>query len=370
MTRADADHVYTVDDEVQPTGGTRHEAARSRLPASAVLLVAALGATFPVFTSAYREMVFQTTPRDDYAPYLLWMAGERASAPRAPMAYRVLSVAAAVPFYYALPVYRFTRLPDADPAYLRATQALAFTSWLALAGLAVIVYRITRDRLRASRMAALTAFFATPLYAHYTAVVGVDPLALLLIATGFYWLAAPAAFAPIVVASAAFNEKVPLVLGLLLGARVVAAPREAFRRLPVQLLACAAALVAYAAVRHALRIPGNENQMQPLSYLYSLLPMIRLTLSAKGLLLNVIPVALCLVAYAVAWRGRDAITSIYWSRADVLVPLGLALIGIAIDVKYTLGRLVLHALPLVVPAAVAALEGRSPPPPHVDPAPG
>jgi hypothetical protein len=336
----------------------RDERSSRRMGISALLLVLALSATYPVFTSAYRSMVFQTAPRDDYAPYLLWITGERASPPRAPMCYRILSVAVAVPFYRALPVYRFTRLPDADPAYVRATQALAFTSWLALAGLAVVMYRIARDRLRASRSAALVAFFATPLFAQYTAVVGVDPLALLLTAAAYYWLTAPTAFVPIVLVSTAFNEKVPIVVGLLLLARVMAAPRETLRRYPAQLVAVAAAIVGYGAVRHALGIAGNENQMQPLSWLASLLPMLRVTLSVKGLLLNVLPTALCFAAYGLVWRRRDSIPSTYWSRADVLVPLGLVGIGIAVDVDYTLGRLVLHALPLVLPAAAVAAEPR------------
>jgi hypothetical protein len=302
-------------------------------------------------------MVFQTVPRDDYAPYLIWMAGEGGSVPAAPMCYRVLSVAVALPFYRALPVYRFTNRAAVDPSYLRAAQALAFTSWLALAALAVLVHRIARDRLGASVPASLASFFAVAIYAGYTAVAGVDPLAMLLIAAAYYWLRTPAAFAAVIVASAAFNEKVPLVLGLLLAGRVVAGPREALRRLPVQLLACAGALLGYVAVRKALGVPGFERQLQPLTYLDSALAMLKLTLSSKGMFLNVLPVALCLGAYALVWRRGRFASGAYWSRSDVLVPVGLVVVGTAINVEYTLGRLVMHALPLVMPAVAVAVDG-------------
>lgn len=330
---------------------------RGRLAASALLFGIALTATYPLFIETYRSMVFQTFPRDDYAPYLLWMTGNGTSMPGSPMVYRVLSVAIAVPFYVALPVYRFTNLDGVDLAYIRASHALAFTSWLALVGLAVLVYRTARDRLGASPVTALVAFFATPLYAQYTGIVGIDPVAMLLIAVAYYWLRTPAAFAPIVIVSAAFNEKVPLVFALLLGGRVIAAPRDAFRRYPTQIVACAVALLGYVAVRHALGIPGYERQMQPLTYLHSALSMLKLTLSLKGVFQNLFPVALILAAYAFVWHRRDAAPTDSWSRGDIVVPLGLAAVGVAINVEYTLGRLVAHALPLVAPAAAAALEG-------------
>jgi hypothetical protein len=333
-----------------------HTPSRERLAASVLLLGVALTATYPLFIETYRSMAFQTFPRDDYAPYLLWLAGDGSSMPGSPMVYRVLSVAIALPFYFALPVYRFTNLTGIDVAYLRASQALAFTSWLALAGLAVLVYRTSRDRLGASPVAALVAFFAAPLYAQYTGMAGIDPLAMLLIAAAYYWLRAPAAFAPIVIASAAFNEKVPLVFALLLAGRVLAAPRETLRRYPGQILACACAVLGYLAVRHFSNIPGWERQLQPTTYLDSALAILKLTLSSKGVFQNLLPVALVLGVYAFVWRRRDAVPAAHWSRADVAVPIGLLAVGVAINVEYTLGRLVAHALPLVAPAAAAALE--------------
>jgi hypothetical protein len=116
---------------------------------------------------------------------------------------------------------------------------------------------------------------------------------------------------------------------------------------------------------------------QPLTYLDSAVRILRLTLSSKGVFQNLLPVALVLAAYAFVWRRRDAVPAAHWSRADVAVPLGLLAVGVAINVEYTLGRLVAHALPLVVPAAATALErgaatravapGDVYDPPHPDP---
>jgi hypothetical protein len=330
---------------------------RGRLVATALWTGVALTATYPVYIETYRSMVFQTTPRDDYAPYLLWLAGDGGVRPGAPMAYRILSVAVALPFYRTLPVYRFTKATGVDSDYERATQALAFVSWLALAGLAVLVYRIARDRLGASRAASAVGLFATPLYAQYTGIHGVDPLAMFLIAAAYHALRTPAAFALIVILSAAFNEKVSLVLALLLGGRVLAAPRDTLRHYSAQLVACAGAFAGYLALRQLLDIPGNAQQLQPLTYGGAAMRLLGLTFSMKGLFQNVFPVALVLGAYGFVLRvRRDGAPSAWWSRSDLAVPLGLLAIGAAINVEYTLGRLVMHALPLIVPAAAAALE--------------
>lgn len=327
-----------------------------RLAASTLLLGVALTATYPLYTETYRSMAFQTMPRDDYAPYLLALTGDGPAFADSPRVYRILSVAVAVPFYYALPAYRFTKLPEIDVDYLRATHALAFTSWLALAGLAVLVYRITRDRFRASSMAAGVAFFAAPLYAQYTGMPGVDPVALLLIAAAYYALAAPAAFAPLLIASAAFNEKIVIIFTLLMAGRVLASPRDAVRRLPIQIAACAVALVGYFTMRLMLKFPGNESQVQPLTYFSDTMNFLTMTFSFKGAIQNVFPTALVFAAYAFVLSRRDLNSTVYWSRTDILVPLGLLGAGTAINVEYTLGRLVAHALPLVLPAAAAAIE--------------
>ena len=51
-----------------------------------------------------RIMVFNTVPRDDYAPFLLWVIGAPGGAfPGSPYGYRLLTILAAVPLYHILP---------------------------------------------------------------------------------------------------------------------------------------------------------------------------------------------------------------------------------------------------------------------------
>src|SRR5262249_21750486 len=78
--------------------------------------------------------------------------------------------------------------------------------------------------------------------------------------------------------------------------------------------------------------------------------------SAKGLAQNVFPVALCLGLYAGTGRVLRGRPSACWTPWDVLVPLGLCALGIALNVGLTLGRLVMHALPLLTPPLALALD--------------
>jgi hypothetical protein len=328
---------------------------RAALAETLLLAAVALAATYPIFIDTYRSMIFQTTPRDDYAPYLLRLVGDGGEIPGSPRVYRVLSVAVAIPAYYVLPPYRFKNLEAVDPHYLRATEALAFVSWIALAALSVLVYRGARDRLGASRGASAAAMFATLAFARYTSIVGVDPLALLLVAAMFYWFAHPAMFAAIVVLSAGFNEKVWIIAALLVGARIVHS--RSLRPYRVHALACVVAIAAYAgSVMYFRAAMGNERPSLGRPILVDAPATLRMTLSGKGLSQNVFPIAIVLGACAWSARRLRGYRGPYWSPWDVLVPVGLAMIGIAMNVEYTLGRLVFHSIPLVMPPLAAALD--------------
>jgi hypothetical protein len=299
---------------------------------------------------------FQTVPRDDYAPYLLWLADRGGSMPGSPMCYRILSVAAALPFFWTVPAYRFSELVNPDLGYLRATQSLALVSWFALVGVSLVVFRIARDRFQASRASALAAFLALPLYASYVSLTGVDPLAMLFIASGYYWLHTTWIFVPLLLISAFINEKVALVFTLLLGARILADRHSFLRKHRAQVIACGVALASYMVTRQWLAIPGNEKQMQPGEYLNSARQLLELTFTMKGLVQNIFPSALCLAAFALVRRYRETAANLQGAAYDIVVPIGLIAIGVVINVTYTLGRLVMHALPLVLPAACVVID--------------
>jgi hypothetical protein len=98
----------------------------------------------------FRLMIFDTLPRDDYAPMLLWWLGAPGAVPPiSPYGYRALSVLAAVPFYHLLPPFALTNLPaNLTPQYVQATAALAAMSFGALVGSAVMAYRLVPRSLR------------------------------------------------------------------------------------------------------------------------------------------------------------------------------------------------------------------------------
>jgi hypothetical protein len=98
----------------------------------------------PFFFLIFRLMAFNTVPRDDYAPYLLWLLHQPGGAfPGSPYGYRILSVLVAAPLYYLMPALPLTNLPaDLAPAYLKATAALAAVSYLAMLAAAMMAYRL------------------------------------------------------------------------------------------------------------------------------------------------------------------------------------------------------------------------------------
>ena len=106
--------------------------------------------SIPSFFDVYRLLAFNTFPRDDYAPFLLRFTSAHGAWPGSPFGYRVLSVLPAVPFYWALPLYRFSLLPKIDASYLRAVQALAFLHFLSVAGAATSLLRLFRLKIGGS----------------------------------------------------------------------------------------------------------------------------------------------------------------------------------------------------------------------------
>ncbi len=110
----------------------------------------------------------------------------------------------------------------ADEAYLRATQALAMVSYLSIVLTAFVVSRVATRRLAASASAGLIVALASVLLSSFVMRDGVDPLAILLVSLGIYWLCDWRAFSVVVIVGAAVNEKVPIILASLLALRATA----------------------------------------------------------------------------------------------------------------------------------------------------
>ena len=300
----------------------------------------------PLFFVIYRLSVFNTVPRDDYAPFLLWLLGKGGGLPDSPYSYRVLSMVLAAPFYYGLPAIPLSNTPaELSPEWLRATAALsmlAFLAWMASAVLAGAAAR----RAGLGRLEGAAAGIIVFACGSYTQVTAIDPVALAFIAGGVVVLDRPGAFAALLAASVLVNEKVALVLAawLMIRCATSGADRAALWR---QAGAAVLAVLAYVAVVKGMHLPGNPYQTDPWHVPQTVRDNLAAYASARGLLLNVLP---ALVAAALALAGRPVWP--FARRDALLIP---ALLGVALVLTqfFQAGRIVMHAAPVfAVPAAV------------------
>ena len=305
----------------------------------------------PVFFVIYRLAAFSTVPRDDYAPFLLWLLGEPGGAlPGSPYGYRLLSMVAAAPFYYALPLLPLTNMPaDLSAPYLKATaalSALAFLAWIANAMLtyacAIAAHLERRDAVIAGALA-----FVLMLYVQITAI---DPLAIALISAGILLVRRPWPFATLVAVSVPINEKVAMVLAVWLVIRC-ALSRADRAELGWRMVTAVLGVAAYVALVRAIHLPANAYQLDPTHYGSTLRDNLAAYASPRGLLLNVLPI---LVLAAIALAGRPCGL---FRRTDTLVIPALIAVALVLTQFFQAGRIVMHAAPLFVVPAAATLSG-------------
>ena len=154
------------------------------------------------------------------------------------MAYRLFSVLVAVPFYFLLPLYNFSNLHGVDPHYLKATEAISAASWLSLLGMTVVIYLTCRNKAGATRKSAVIVALLSLFFAQFTGVTTIDPIALFLISLLIYSLDRILLFAPLMLVSVGFNEKIAFLFMIVFGLRLLLArDRSALSFLAVSLLA-------------------------------------------------------------------------------------------------------------------------------------
>jgi hypothetical protein len=305
----------------------------------------------PVFFTIDRVMIFNTVPRDDYAPFLLWLVGAPGGGvPASPYGYRVLTMAAAWPLYHVMPSLSLSNLPAAlTPEYVRATAALAALSYVSFLAASLFIYAFARDRLSLARREASIAGALLALLIAHSQYFGIDPFSIALVAAGLYLLTSPWAFAPFIVASVFANEKVAIVFALWLTIRRVTGSDDP--RWRPSWIASLVAIGVYGAALVFVRLPGNDYQLEPGGYVATLIMNLRAMVSARGLLLNVLPVGVLTAVSVFGWRPRHAVG--VFRPVDVLVIPGLMLVALVVTQYFQMGRIVMHAAPLfVIPAAV------------------
>ena len=311
-------------------------------------------ATLPIFFEIYRTAAFNTILHDDYASYLLALVGQGSEVPGAPFAYRIISVAVAIPFYYIFPTYAFTNLQNIDPTYLRAVQALAFSSYVWLVLTAMVIYAIAREQHYASRASALVAALSTFLLDGFISKTGVDPFAIFIFSLLVLWLKRPLIYSLLIIASIGINEKIPIVLATILTFRLVVSLRKRHRfAFYAQLFSSYLAVIGYFAVIFFFRVPGNEGQTDPTLFLTHLQSSLIYSLSLKGLVLNILPVLTLLLVIAMAIKCRRQSS---FQVSDVSALFVLLILAMIADVVYNVGRIAMYSYPLYLPAACAFLD--------------
>jgi hypothetical protein len=324
--------------------------------------VALLLTTVPLFFDIYRTAAFNTVSRDDYAPYLLALVGESGKFPGSPAGYRLFSVALAIPFYYLLPLYTFKTLDVVDIPYLRATQALSMVSYLSIVLTAILVGKIARRRYGATILSSVTVALLSIFLTDLVGRPGIDTVAVLMISLIVYYQDNAAAFTLLLFVSVCVNEKIPILFTAVMGSRFVFSiwrPRSDWgQRTPYwQLLPPILGVATYGLARAFVELPGHDEQTSLDAFGPSVLSTIAHTLSMKGLVLNLLPIAVLVLIVIVAVKGNEArATHGILPVADLAGFLVLLMLAAVANLGYTMGRVVLYSFPLYLPATARVLD--------------
>jgi hypothetical protein len=228
-------------------------------------------------------------------------------------------------------------------------------SYLSLLAAAFLLYRVARDRCALARVEGAAAAILLSLLVLNCQFFAIDPLAILLVTAGLWLLPNRVAFAALIIPSVFCNEKIVIVFAVWLTLRCLtdAADRRRFTR---QWIATMVAIVLYLAALRVVHLPGNGYQLHPSGYLATVVDNLHVLLSARGLLLDVLPALLAFTVGALGWRfGADRLRASPLSARDLLVIPALVLVALVLTQMFQVGRIVMHAAPLFALPAAAAL---------------
>ncbi len=308
----------------------------------------------PLFFDVYRTAAFNIVPHDNYAPYLLYLTGENGAVPGSPTGYRLFSVLIAIPFYYILPLFKFTYLEGQSDAYLMAVEALTFVTYLSTSLTAFLMYKISMQRFNGSFAQSILAAVITLLLFRFTAIYGIDPTAILIIAFLLYHIDRKFLFASVLFLSVGFNEKIAFFFLMLFWARFIFQKKKNYFYPVISLIA----FFSYFLIRSIIDLPGHEYMVQPGMFLDKAKHTLSLLLTPKSIYLNVIPGILIFMLYYFAKAEffiRKNESTLLFSKIDFVPILGFFVIAMVTDMQYTIGRILLFCFPLYLPLATMFL---------------
>lgn len=311
--------------------------------------------SMPLFFDIFRNMAFNTLPRDDYAPFLLYFTSRHGTWPNAPFGYRFLSMLAAAPFYWLLPLVKFSLLPPLDNDYLRATEALAFLSYISIAASSALAFIIARERLTATLGQAGFAGLLMMVLSGFAGQTVIDPFGIFVIFLLVYILEEKTGFAIIIIAFAPFiNEKILLFFLFLVASRVLFVPGFLSMH-KCQAISTLLGILVYATMKIIIGLPGHEEQTSLTQWLPNIIQTLKMSVATlKGVQLNMIDSFVVILPCALfAFLSRVPVGIV--EKSDFLVPLGLLAVACAARLQITVGHVVTYALPLSVMSSVALI---------------
>ena len=326
-----------------------------KLPQFYVLLGILL-AGFPLFFDVYRITSFNIVPHDDYAPYLLYLLGETGGEiPDSPTGYRLLSVLIAVPFYFLLPLFKFSYLEGQSDTYLKALEALSFVTYLVVSTGSFLIYCITKNRYAGGQIISILAALISLLLFRFTAIYSIDPTAIMIICLIILYLENKWIFSVLLLLSVGFNEKVVFLFVMLFGARLIFRQSIKFADLAIS---CFAFLL-YFILRSIIDLPGHEYMMQPWMFAEKAKHTLGLLFTPKSVFLNWLPGIISFGLFYMAFKEfekRENISPLLFSKVDFFPIIGFLIIAIITDMQYTIGRILLFCFPLYLPLATLFIE--------------
>lgn len=322
-----------------------------------LLLALLVFCSYWIFIDIYRINAFNTVPIDDYAPYLLYILGEEGgNIPGSPFAYRLFSVAAAVPFYYILPFFKFSLLENVDLTYLRAVEALAMVAYVSMLASCALVYLIITKRFGGSGSSGLIGSLAALLVLQFSGYTGVDPIAILMVCLLIYYSRSPIVFGLLIIISVGFNEKVSLVLSMLMVSRVVFLKDKRFL---LYAILSVLAFVIYLSMRTLLDIPGGEVHMEFMRFPVNAISNFSNLATLKRFVLDIAPVMTLVIFYVLAANEKKLNPNRhdnYFSAVDISALLGLFLIVMGTGMRFNIGRVSMFCFPFYLPLAAVYIE--------------
>lgn len=297
----------------------------------------------PIFFIIYRIMIFNTTPYDPYYEYLLYHLGKNPGfVPQSPFIYRFLYPILGGFIFKITPIIPLSQNSVFSPDEALAIQSLALLNSIIIITIFVLsgVYLIKQKYFNkpviiCSSIVILFLLFQTSFF-------GIDPMSLLCILVLLFYINNPKIFSTGILLSLLVNEKVALLYFLYFILTL-----KSIKLNHVPLLSSFLSCLFYYILRKYGPFEGYDNQVIFSHYLPSFISSFNYIFGLKGLYLNIFPVLILIIFYLFS----NTHINLLW-----LLPILLLLIGMLMNLNFTIGRFVLHALPFFIPAIYQTLD--------------